>query len=77
VGPLGGTARVEVVPEGERTAVASMPAAFTRVSGDRWMITATLPLSGLPPGAYTAVATVTLGGAPARVMTRGFRIPNP
>lgn len=67
-----GTARFDVVPEGQRGALASVAAAIKNAGSGRWLITAELPLGNLRPGAYSVAASVTLPGGAPRVITRAF-----
>jgi VWFA-related protein len=68
--PRAGAVVFDVTPAGEAGALLSKPATFARSADGRWTATADLPLSSLAPGAYVAVAQVTLSGVPAMKLER-------
>jgi VWFA-related protein len=70
--PPTGSVRIDLVPEGQRAPVSSTTAVVARTGVGRWLISAELSLRDLPPGEYTAIANIALGGS-ARTLVRAFR----
>lgn len=70
--PEAGSVKVEITEESGGRAVASIPATIVSTGPANWRVSASLPVSELPPGTYIATAYVTVPGLPRQRLDRAF-----
>jgi VWFA-related protein len=70
--PATATVRVDILRDGSRPPVVSVPAPVTVSPSGRWVISADLPVRDLPSGSYLASMHIALSGIPPQQLTRRF-----